>query len=151
MENEKKLRLIQVAKEFKVGLNTITDYLHKKGVTIDGSPNTQIAPDVYALIEKEFGANRSTASARDSVREKISARQSTVSIEEQKPAAPAPKKTIDVKDEITQPKILGKIDLSGGKDNRPAESAPKPQPQQPKPQPQPQQPKPQPQQPKPQP
>ena len=56
MENEKKLRLIQVAKEFKVGLNTITDYLHKKGVTIDGSPNTQIAPDVYALIEKEFGA-----------------------------------------------------------------------------------------------
>ena len=152
MENEKKLRLIQVAKEFKVGLNTITDYLHKKGVTIDGSPNTQIAPDVYALIEKEFGANRSTASARDSVREKISARQSTVSIEEQKPAAPAPKKTIDVKDEITQPKILGKIDLSGGKGNRPAESAPKPQPQQqPKPQPQPQQPKPQPQQPKPQP
>ena len=154
MENEKKLRLIQVAKEFKVGLNTITDYLHKKGVTIDGSPNTQIAPDVYALIEKEFGANRSTASARDSVREKISARQSTVSIEEQKPAAPAPKKTIDVKDEITQPKILGKIDLSGGKGNRPAENAPKPQPQQqpkPQPQPQPQQPKPQPQQPKPQP
>ena len=161
MENEKKLRLIQVAKEFKVGLNTITDYLHKKGVTIDGSPNTQIAPDVYALIEKEFGANRSTTSARDSVREKIAARQGTVSIEEPKPAAPAPKKnTIDVKEEITQPKILGKIDLSGGKSNRPAESAPqpKPQPQQPKPQPsaekpkpQSQQPKPQPQQPKPQP
>ena len=161
MENEKKLRLIQVAKEFKVGLNTITDYLHKKGVTIDGSPNTQIAPDVYALIEKEFGANRSTTSARDSVREKIAARQGTVSIEEPKPAAPAPKKnTIDVKDEISQPKILGKIDLSGGKSNRPAESAPqpKPQPQQPKPQPsaekpkpQSQQPKPQPQQPKPQP
>ena len=149
MENERKLRLIQVAKEFKVGLNTITDYLHKKGVTIDGSPNTQIAPDVYALIEKEFGANRSTTSARDSVREKISARQNTVSIEEPKPAAPAPKKSIDVKDEITQPKILGKIDLSGGKSVRPADSAPKqsqpttkpqpkPQPQQPKPQPKPQ-------------
>ena len=27
MGNERKLRLIQVAKEFKVGLNTITDFL----------------------------------------------------------------------------------------------------------------------------
>ena len=31
MGNERKLRLIQVAKEFKVGLNTITDFLQKKG------------------------------------------------------------------------------------------------------------------------
>ncbi|MFR6634466.1 MAG: hypothetical protein ACLUQ6_05785 [Alistipes onderdonkii] len=30
MGNERKLRLIQVAKEFKVGLNTITDFLQKK-------------------------------------------------------------------------------------------------------------------------
>ena len=30
MSNERKLRLIQVAKEFKVGLNTITDFLQKK-------------------------------------------------------------------------------------------------------------------------
>ena len=45
MENERKLRLIQVAKEFKVGLNTISDFLRKKGVAIDGSPNTQISGD----------------------------------------------------------------------------------------------------------
>ena len=32
MSNERKLRLIQVAKEFKVGLNTITDFLQKKGI-----------------------------------------------------------------------------------------------------------------------
>ena len=39
MGNERKLRLIQVAKEFKVGLNTITDFLQKKGIKSDGSPN----------------------------------------------------------------------------------------------------------------
>ena len=44
MGNERKLRLIQVAKEFKVGLNTITDFLQKKGIKSDGSPNTRGEP-----------------------------------------------------------------------------------------------------------
>ena len=110
MENEnRKLRLIQVAKEFKVGLNTVTDFLHKKGVAIDGSPNTQISSDIYAMVEKEFGANRSTGSARDSVREKISTKQATVSIEPSKPVEP--KRTIEIKDEVQQPRILGRIEL----------------------------------------
>ena len=38
MSNERRLRLIQVAKEFNVGINTITDFLHKKGIKNDGSP-----------------------------------------------------------------------------------------------------------------
>ena len=46
MGNERKLRLIQVAKEFKVGLNTITDFLQKKGIKSDGSPNTLVEPEV---------------------------------------------------------------------------------------------------------
>ena len=108
MENGKKLRLIQVAKEFKVGLNTITDYLRKKNVNIESSPNTSIDSDTYALIEKEFGNNRSSANARDSVREKIAAKQTTVSIKEDKPA---PVKNIEVKSEIAQPKILGKVEI----------------------------------------
>lgn len=38
MANERRIRLIQVAKEFNVGINTITDFLQKKGVKSDGSP-----------------------------------------------------------------------------------------------------------------
>ena len=68
MANEKRLRLIQVAKEFKVGLNTITDFLQKKGIKSDGSPNTLVDSDTYAILEKEFGSNRAAAGARDSVR-----------------------------------------------------------------------------------
>ena len=144
MENEnRKLRLIQVAKEFKVGLNTVTDFLHKKGVAIDGSPNTQISGDIYAMVEKEFGANRTSTSARDSVREKISTKQATISIEEPKEE---PKRTIEVKTEVQQPRILGRVELDKKgnvikpqpkQEPKPAVKAePKPQPKaEPKPQP----------------
>ena len=133
MENEtKKLRLIQVAKEFKVGLNTVTDFLRKKGVAIDGSPNTQISGDIYAMVEKEFGANRTSGSARDNIREKISTKQATVSIEEPKAKA-EPKRTIEVKDEVQQPKILGRVELDKNgnivKPQPKAEPKPEPKPQ----------------------
>ena len=119
MGNERKLRLIQVAKEFKVGLNTITDFLQKKGIKSDGSPNTLVDAETYAVLEKEFGANRSAASARDTIREKISQKQTTITLEEAKKQEREEEKevviksnVISVKDEIPQPKILGKIDLS---------------------------------------
>lgn len=119
MGNERKIRLIQVAKEFKVGLNTITDFLQKKGIKSDGSPNTLVDSATYAILEKEFGANRSAASARDSIRERISQKQTTITLEEAKRQEREEEKevviksnVISVKDEIQQPKILGKIDLS---------------------------------------
>ena len=119
MGNERKLRLIQVAKEFKVGLNTVTDFLQKKGIKSDGSPNTLVDAETYAVLEKEFGANRSAASARDSIRERISLKQTTVTLEEARKQEREEEKevviksnVISVKDEIQQPKFLGKIDLS---------------------------------------
>ena len=55
MSNERKLRLIQVAKEFKVGLNTITDFLQKKGIKSDGSPNTLVDAETYASWRRSSG------------------------------------------------------------------------------------------------
>ena len=119
MGNERKLRLIQVAKEFKVGLNTITDFLQKKGIKSDGSPNTLVDAETYAVLEKEFGANRAAGNARESIRERISLKQTTITLEEAKKQEREEEKevviksnVISVKDEIQQPKILGKIDLS---------------------------------------
>ena len=141
MGNERKLRLIQVAKEFKVGLNTITDFLQKKGIKSDGSPNTLVDSETYAVLEKEFGANRSAASARDSIRERISLKQTTVTLEEAKKQEREEEKevviksnVISVKDEIQQPKFLGKIDLSPKPKAAPA---PQPKPEAVKPAPQP--------------
>ena len=132
MGNERKLRLIQVAKEFKVGLNTVTDFLHKKGIKSDGSPNTLVDDATYAILEKEFGANRSAGNARDSIRERISLKQATITLEEAKKQEREEEKevviksnVINVKDEIQQPKFLGKIDLSPKPKAAPA---PKPEP-----------------------
>ena len=143
MGNERKLRLIQVAKEFNVGLNTITDFLQKKGIKSDGSPNTLVDTDTYAVLEKEFGANRSAAGARDSIRERISLKQTTVTLEEAKKQEREEEKevviksnVISVKDEIQQPKFLGKIDLSPKPKAAPAPQ-PKPEPEAVKPAPQP--------------
>ncbi len=130
MGNERKLRLIQVAKEFNVGLNTITDFLHKKGIKSDGSPNTQVDAETYAVLEKEFGGNRPATAARDSIRERIAQKQTTITIEgSKKPEREEEKEVviksnvINVRDEIQQPKFLGKIDL----DAKPkAASAPAP-------------------------
>lgn len=110
MSNERKLRLIQVAKEFKVGLNTITDFLQKKGIKTDGSPNTLVEPDVYAVLEKEFGGSRITGNERDSIRERIAQKQATITLEEtqKQPREEAQEviiksNVISIKDELPQP------------------------------------------------
>ena len=134
---ERKLRLIQVAKEFKVGLNTITDFLQKKGIKSDGSPNTLVDDQTYAVLEKEFGSNRSAGNARDSIRERISLKQTTITLEEAKKQEREEERevviksnVIHVKDEIQQAKILGKIDLSPKPKAAPAPApAPAPQPE----------------------
>ena len=135
MSNERRLRLIQVAKEFNVGINTITDFLHKKGIKNDGSPNALVDADTYAVLEKEFGSNRSAAGARNSIRERISQKQATITLEQTRKQEREEEKevviksnVISVKDEIQQPKFLGKIDLSPK-----PKAAPAPQPAAPAP------------------
>ena len=151
MGNERKIRLIQVAKEFNVGINTITDFLQKKGIKSDGSPNTLVDAETYAVLEKEFGSNRSAASARNSIRERISLKQTTITLEEAKKQEREEEKevviksnVISVKDELPQPKILGKIDLSPKPKPAPQpapapkqEAAPTPEVKAPTPQPEP--------------
>ena len=124
MGNEKKIRLIRVAKEFNVGINTIIDFLHKKGIQIDTSPNTPIDADIYAVLEKEYGKNRPSGSERDSIREKMSLKQSTVSIEPEVQVEPK-KVEVKVEPQPQQPKVLGKIDLSPKKSEE--KVAPKPE------------------------
>ena len=57
-----------------MGLNTITDFLQKKGIKTDGSPNTLVEPDVYAVLEKagaELPATNGKASGSESPRSRL--------------------------------------------------------------------------------
>ena len=122
MDNSKKIRLIQVAKEFKVGFNTLADFLQRKGLQSDCSPSSPVSADVYAVLEKEFGGNRQSGNERNAIRERIQQKQTSVSINSQAQKASDEEEevviksnVISVKDEVRGPKILGKIDLGGKK------------------------------------
>ncbi len=145
MSNERRLRLNQVARELNVGQTTIIEFLEKKGVKLDHVPNSIIEPQVYALLEKEFGGNRAESV---NIRERIGQKHETVSLGSRKEEASAEEESdfkkevvvksgvISVKDEVASrgPKILGKIDLSGStskgasKPETPAKPAPKAEP-----------------------
>ena len=125
MDNNRKLRLIQVAKEFKVGFNTLADFLQRKGLQSDCSPSSPVSDEVYAALEKEFGRNRQSGNERNAVRERIQQKGSvTISNtkEEQEKTVVVKSNVINVKDEVRGPKILGKIDL-----NPKPKSEPKPE------------------------
>ena len=132
MENNKKIRLIQVAKEFKVGFNTLADFLQQKGLQSDCSPSSPVSAEVYAALEKEFGGNRKAGGERDAIRERIQ-QKGTVSISSQKEQDDDVEEVIiksnmiSVKDEVRGPKILGKIDLNPKK-SEPVKAEPKPEP-----------------------
>lgn len=48
----------KAAREFNVGTGTIVDFLKKKGITVESSPNTKLEPEVYDLIVAEFAQER---------------------------------------------------------------------------------------------
>ena len=48
------IRLSKAAKEFNIGINTIIEFLGKKGHKIDSSPNTKLNGEMYALLVKEY-------------------------------------------------------------------------------------------------
>ena len=133
MDNNKKIRLIQVAKEFKVGFNTLADFLQRKGLQSDCSPSSPVSAEVYAALEKEFGGNRQSGGERDAIRERIQ-QKGTVSISKQSQKDDDEEEEviiksnmISVKDEVRGPKILGKIDLNPKK-AEPVKEEPKPAP-----------------------
>ena len=50
------IKLIQVQRKLNVGINTVVEFLRKKGFEVeDNNPNTRIGDKQYALLVKEFG------------------------------------------------------------------------------------------------
>ncbi len=49
------IKLIQVQRKLNVGINTVVEFLHRKGFSVEDNPNTRISDEQYALLVKEFG------------------------------------------------------------------------------------------------
>lgn len=101
-------RLSKLAGELGVGVNTLVDFLQKKGYT-DYNPNTKVNEDVITLLEREYSKDKSIKEASDQkiVEMKNKPRKSSVSIE-------SSNDTIDKEvpaEPLKSPKVVGKIDL----------------------------------------
>src|SRR4030043_1053164 len=57
MSDTKNTRLNKIARELNVGISTIVEFLHKKGVKIESNPNEKITSEQYNLLLKEFSTD----------------------------------------------------------------------------------------------
>ena len=113
MTANEKIRVSKVMKEFNIGISTLVEFLHKKGINIESNPNAKISDNAYALVEKEFRKeqivkeeSKKVAIKVKDITEKDSANQNEP---ENEPKEVFIKTTVE---EVKGPKILGKIDLN---------------------------------------
>jgi translation initiation factor IF-2 len=91
-------RLSAVIKELNISLQRAVDFLKGKGVSIDASPNTKIAGDVYDMLVHEFETDKSKREKSEKLTEKHRQEQEAMRAELHKPevkevpavSAPAP-------------------------------------------------------------
>ena len=60
-------RLNKVAKDFNVGIQTLVEYLAKKGHQVEQSPNTKISEEQYELLATAFDSERRVKEEADKI------------------------------------------------------------------------------------
>jgi len=93
------IRLIKVSKNLNVGINSLVEFLHKKGIEIEANPNAKIEDEQYDILIAEFGKDRNIRREAIETREKMHHRdekRETVAIEGYElPETPAPRKKVE--------------------------------------------------------
>lgn len=121
------VRINKVLKEFNIGLQTVIDFLAKKGFTVKNDMNAKLTDEQYQIIKNEFCSDKNLRNKADIL---ISQRHT----EKDKKSFQPKKSAEEIKTEIPedsklQIKPIGKIDLSRvGKPAVAPAPAPAPQP-----------------------
>ena len=124
------IRLIKVSKNLNVGINSLVEFLHKKGIEVEANPNVKIEDEHYNLLVTEFGKDKNIKLEALETREKLNRREDkrdTVAIEgydlpeDQTSRRSVNKETIET--EIPQElkpqlNVIGSIDLETLKKKR---------------------------------
>jgi translation initiation factor IF-2 len=129
----KPIRLGQLLGEFNLGINTVVDFLKKKGFEVESKPTSKITPEMYDILMNEFQSDKSIKEKSGKVEIK-KVKKETISIEEvDEKLEEKPKKEVVVEKPVVKteevfkteklepsgPKVIGKIDLSAGKKTAP--------------------------------
>jgi translation initiation factor IF-2 len=122
----KATRLSKIAREFNVGINTIVEFLHKKGFDVDPNPNTKVTDQIYEILVSEYSTDFSLKreSERLSLRTLREKRESVSinDIDQQKADGSDAEEEVLIKDtrgtvkidkteEHIEIRVVGKIDL----------------------------------------
>jgi translation initiation factor IF-2 len=81
-------RLNKVAKDFNVGIQTLAEYLAKKGHQVDASPNTKISEEQYELLATAFQSERKVKEEADKIELMTSGSNRVVEVEIKKEPEP---------------------------------------------------------------
>ena len=92
----KPIRLGKAAGELNVGVSTLVEFLHSKGVNIDANPNTKLEGDHFEILQKQFAADQTLKEQSKLTAVKREKRE-TISIRDSK-SGEAPK--VDDEDEV---------------------------------------------------
>lgn len=103
------IRLNKVIKEFNVGLQTVVDFLQKKGHEVSAGLNQRITDEQYELLRKEFGADKDL---RTEAEKMLMNRQKEKQKEKVKKPAPEVIETSIPEELRPQLTVKGSIDLN---------------------------------------
>ena len=99
-----KTKISKIAKDLNVSLPTVIDFLRKRNINIDESPNTRVEDDVVVLLMSAFKSDKDLKNRSTQI---ITERK-----ENRSKAAAQPDKAEEVKlTSAPKPRILGKLEL----------------------------------------
>lgn len=97
------VRLNKVARDLNVGVQTIVEFLQKKGFEINVDPNTKISDEQHELLVKEFSTDKKLKKESDNIGHDRQKRPSSM---------PKPVERVELHSrEYVKPQVIGHIDL----------------------------------------
>ncbi len=126
------IRLIKVSKNLNVGINSLVEFLHTKGINIEANPNAKIEEEQYELLIAEFGKDKNIRKEVEKKLKKLHEKENkkeTVAIEGYELPETETKKKVEketIKTEIPDSlkphiNIVGNIDLDEHKKKKETE------------------------------
>lgn len=99
-------RLSKIAKEFNVGISTIVDFLHKKGLDIESKPNTKVPAEYLDLIVKEYRSDSEIKKESEKLIRSSAIKKETITID-------GPEKPVEEAEEeiIKEPEAAAKEEI----------------------------------------
>jgi translation initiation factor IF-2 len=88
------IRLSKAAREFNIGVNTIVEFLSKKGFPVGKDPNTKLSQEMYTLLMKEFATEKHVKEEAQKIGLQFTQHE-TITIDDKRSAAKDREKELD--------------------------------------------------------